>query len=181
MVGHVTMTTTLCNKPGYNVRQYLPDLYSGGYLSPAWPKVPMGEGGPPWADWQVILDLSAGSGIVSDAEVRKPYLNATRLVRFEIEDGAPIPFEVFDIAWALWKSRYIGVEKGRPAPMLIQCAAGLSRSPSVVCAILQRELDIYHKEASERVISIRDGVTFPLPLTLRSAKEWDERDRDSFR
>lgn len=163
----------LYSKNYYFVRQHLPELYTGGFLSPAWPRlVARTPDAPEFTDWSVIVDLSGSSGVVSDAEVVRPYKYAQRILRWEVDDGVPLPMELFDAVWALWTTRRLGAKDGEPTPVLIQCAAGLSRSASVCAAILQRELGISHADASARVMSTYNDVQYPLPQPLASAGNW---------
>lgn len=82
-------------------------------------------------------------------------------LRHAFDDGQPIPEGLLDAVAALVRRRR--------GPVLISCAAGVSRSASVAYAILRDESGVDHDEAL-RVVSCKGGR--PMHGTLESARRW---------
>lgn len=89
------------------------------------------------------------------------------LLRWPVPDGGGLSDVLFDAAWLA--TRGFG-------PVLISCAAGISRSVSLAYAILALELDLLHEDALARV-ALGPGEKGPAPATLASARDWVERRR----
>ena len=93
-----------------------------------------------------------------------------RLVWAPMEDGEGIAGQTLDRALSL--ARSASAER----PLLIHCQAGLSRSVSVAYGVLRILYGLSSDEALARVRGSRD-TTFPLSITLRSARTWVDRRR----
>jgi hypothetical protein len=89
------------------------------------------------------------------------------LLRWPVPDGLDLPDVLLDAAWLA--TRGFG-------PVLISCAAGISRSVSLAYAILALELDLLHEDALTRV-ALGPGEKGPAPGPLASARDWVERRR----
>lgn len=110
-------------------------------------------GSPILKPWPQILALSR-SGLVHARSYPVPP------VSMPFEDGEAVPVEVLTKAWEMWG-------KG---PLLIHCAAGLSRSASVAYALLVRG-GVPSEEALRR-IKVEGNEQYPMRKTLASAHAW---------
>jgi len=132
-----------------NLREVGPGLFVGDQYSPK-----LGR-------WAGVLDLCGGLS----ATGRHRYASAQEVISLPFMDGDAIPELTLDIAWELYR-------KARGQPVLIQCAAGLSRSTSVAYALLRRHHGFSHERALRRVqVPGREGE-YPMPRTLASARAW---------
>tara|TARA_Y100000310_G_scaffold324213_1_gene385821 strand:+ start:548 stop:913 length:366 start_codon:yes stop_codon:yes gene_type:complete len=104
--------------------------------------------------WGLIIDLF-GRSLQEDTDV---------LMQRPFEDGWPIPDGVLDDAESLVRA---SVDLGMP--VLIHCAAGVSRSVSVAYAMLRTVYGMDHDEALGRV---KVDPNYPRKETLRSAVRW---------
>lgn len=91
-------------------------------------------------------------------------LRTDALFRTSFPDGTEIQPRVF--------ARALGVYRAAQGNVLVSCAAGLSRSPSVAYAILRRALGLGHAEALDRV-SV-EGWTLAGTKPFESARAWAE-------
>jgi protein-tyrosine phosphatase len=129
------------------------NLYVGGaiaILSRASPRVA----------WWAALDLH---GVRHPEGFRREAAFSTVdvFLRRSFDDGEPIPEGLLNAVAALIQRRR--------GPVLISCAAGVSRSASVAYAILRDETGIGHDEAL-RAVSCKNGR--PHHRTLESARRW---------
>jgi hypothetical protein len=129
--------------PDANLREVAPRLYVGN---------PRGiEHPPPGGRWALVIDFC---GELERDPSR--YRRALRALSFPFKDGDPIPDGVLD--------RLQG-------PVLLHCAAGLSRSVSVAYAMIRATHNTGHREA---LALVKADPRFPLPETLGSAYDWVE-------
>lgn len=142
-----------------NLREVSSSLFVGNQSAPMFP-----------GKWGLIVDL-CGQWQID----RRPYPFGIPVLSFRLEDGNPIPDKVFEQVYD--RSR---VHLKRREPVLIHCAAGLSRSASMAYALLRVGRGMSHAAAMERVLtpaSIERG--YPMPMTIESARSWAERQRPS--
>lgn len=86
---------------------------------------------------------------------------AVRYLHFPIRDGKPIP-----VAWL--NSILTAIEENfHEGPILVHCAAGLSRSPTVVAAFLDRVGFLNFPLALHFIESIRPAIA-PSPVLVES-------------
>lgn len=140
---------------GVNLREVATNLYIGG--SDAVGRPPSGAG------WSLVVDVD-GSAFCRDRRMR--YIDVPVVLSFGFDDGDPVPRGLLDIVLPLV---YLRLDEG---PVLVHCAAGMSRSASVVYALLRRLHDLDHSEAMRRVFVTNP---WPLPNTLYSARMWVHR------
>lgn len=143
-----------------NLREVGPNLFVGSKFAPR-----LGpNGGEPKRpqDWRLVVDLCG-----AEPELHQ---GVSKLIVAAFDDATPIPDGYLnDIALAVPEYRAKG-------PVLIQCAAGLSRSASVAYALLRFLDDLSHDEARARVQT--PGVTdWPHPTVLGSARKWVRENR----
>lgn len=136
-----------------NLRRVGADLYVGGATA-------ILERPSPGRGWWGAIDLHGGRHM--EAFRREPaFGDLDRFLRAAFEDGFPVPDGVLDAAAAF--------ARRRQGPLLVCCAAGVSRSATVAYAILRAEGRAGH-DAALRAVSCANGR--PLPATLRSAEVW---------
>lgn len=149
------MTYPLLLSKQANLRQVSDRLYVGNLLSPA--------------TLSQKTDLTSFVDLCSERGVEPRERAVTRIpvvMRLPIQDGSPIPDEVIMAALCAYQ---LG------GKCLIACHAGISRSVSIAYAILRCTESLSHDEACERVFSrwTPEGrISEPLPLTIKSAREW---------
>lgn len=118
-------------------------------------------------DWSGVVDcqgpMRCGG---SDREYR--FGTLPRVIRCGFDDGGDIPSGLLDAALRLVR------EAG--GDVLVSCAAGMSRSPSVAYAILRVRYGMGHDEALARV-SLPGDNAGPSPVVLASARRWAEEQR----
>ena len=136
-----------------NLRCVGPRLYVGGATAVL-------DGPAPRREWAAAVDLHGSRH--PEAFRREPFFGALgRFLRVAFEDGAPVPEGALPAAADLYR--------GCSGPVLISCAAGVSRSASVAYGVLRAVLGLGHDEALRRV-ACPGGR--PLPATLESARRW---------
>jgi protein-tyrosine phosphatase len=97
---------------------------------------------------------------LSEAPIRRR-ANAVRYLHFPIRDARPIP-----VAWL--NSILTAIEENfREGAILVHCAAGLSRSPTVVAAFLHRVGFLDFPRALRFIENIRPAIA-PSPVLVRS-------------
>lgn len=139
-------------RPDVNLREVGPHLFVGALRSPYTTD-----------RWGVIVDLYGSSAYPQSRSCG--YATARRVVRLPFDDGLRFPSGALDqIAGAVSK-------RTADRPALIHCQAGLSRSASAAYAVLRAEEGLSHEEALKRV-RVPGREEFPMPDTLRSARQW---------
>lgn len=88
-------------------------------------------------------------------------LGAVRYMHFPVRDARPIP-----VAWLNTIVNAIE-ERFHDGPVLVHCSAGLSRSPTVVAAFLDRVGFLSFPAALGFIESIRPAIA-PSPVLVRS-------------
>ena len=150
-------TKTLDRLHPQNLREVGPNLYVGAEMSP--PVTP------DTGRWALIVDLCGSA--VDDHAVQMNYLPfADRVVSAPFLDAEPIPEGHLDEVLPR-----IVAARGR-GPVLVHCAAGLSRSASVAYVVLRSEDHLTHDEALRRVAVPGIYPHYPHPTVLRSARAW---------
>jgi hypothetical protein len=120
-----------------------------------------------WVGWVDLVEAEVRSeypALARQRDTRALSLRPEALFRTSIRDGVDIAPKVF--------ARALGAYRAAQGAVLVSCAAGLSRSPSVAYAILRRALGIGHEEAVRRV-SV-EGWTLEGTAPLASARAWAE-------
>lgn len=132
-----------------NLREVAPGLYVGGIASPGSPP-------PGFRRWATVIDMIGNSLVTSHG-----YDPKTRIFAFPMDDGEPIDPSVLDTALRECKAGHF--------PILVHCAAGLSRSASVAYGLLRTQFGCGQKLARRRITV---DPRWPLGETLASAEEW---------
>lgn len=146
----------------YNLRLVGKNLAVGAFAAPELHLMD-GRRSIPWA---CIVDLY-GSSKEYDTSHGEAYKHATVMLRFPFEDGNGFPPGALDAIKA-------AVRAGRKTgPVLIHCAAGMSRSVSAAYAMLRVLDGLSHEAALERVRD-PEQPNFPMRTTLASARRWVE-------
>ena len=143
-----------------NLREVGPNLFVGGMHAPAT------SPGPGRGHWSLILDL-----IGQHAAHPEKYAGCPHVMSVSLLDGEPIPMRLLDMFTARAATRR---EAG--TPVLVHCAAGLSRSASVAVGALVAQDRLSWPEARARV-AVVGGEDYPMPRTLISVRKWLERRR----
>ena len=135
------------------LRCVAPNLYVGGATAVL-------ERVRPNVEWWAAVDVHGPRH--SNAFRREPaYGDIARTLRYGFDDGAPVPDGLLAAVVA-----FVAPRRG---PVLISCAAGVSRSASVAYAVIRAELGVGH-DVALRLVSCPGGA--PLPVTLNSARRW---------
>lgn len=138
------------------LRCVAPNLYVGGATA-------ILERARPHVEWWAAVDVHGPRH--SNAFRREPaFSDLPRLLRCGFEDGAPVPDGLLAAVVA-----FVGPRQG---PVLISCAAGVSRSATVAYAVIRAEMGLGH-DVALRLVSCPGGG--PLPVTLQSARRWADR------
>lgn len=136
-----------------NLRRVAPGLYVGGATAVC-------ERSVRGHDWWAVVDCHGPKHTSSvQREVRFGQLD--RVIRYAFEDGSPVPEALLVAAEALYRRQ--------AGPLLISCAAGVSRSASVAYALLRVVRGLSPDEAMARVAC---AAGRPLPNTVTSAEKW---------
>lgn len=130
-------------------REVAEDLYVGAFAAPGFPPLPEKK-------WSAIVDLCGSS---------KEYLHEypVKPMSLPFEDGSAVPASTLE--------RVLALRLRTEGPLLIHCAAGLSRSASVAYGLLRIHYRLEHLEALRRV-QVCDESVYPMPETLASVVEW---------
>jgi hypothetical protein len=131
----------------FNLREVAPNLYVGSQWSLE------------CRDWRAVVDLTGSSR--SDPTA---YGRCDRLLRWTLHDGDPFPEGSL--------TAIEGFCRDRSGPILLHCAAGLSRSASAAYGILRTHHRLPPREALRR---IRVLPQFPVKETLLSVEQWVRR------
>jgi len=115
--------------------------------------------------WGLVVD-ACGSSL--DPSWEHKYLLAREVVAMPFSDGDPIPAGALDVVAPLVE-RTLAINE----PVLVHCAAGLSRSASIGYALLRRMHGLGHEDALARVYA--GDPNYPLLPTLNSARAWARR------
>ena len=94
-------------------------------------------------------------------------LHGPGVLREPVQDGKPFPPGVLDRVVA-----FVDEALRRGHPVLVQCAAGRSRSASAAYAILRALYGLSDAEALRRVETVHMGFRWPRRATLESARRW---------
>jgi len=147
-----------------NLRQVGPGLFVGdehAVEATVAPNSLLGD-----AEWYAVVDLYGSSLTPYPGSPRHlGYLGAKHVLTLPFWDGDKVPEETLDKVWNLYR-------QARGRPVLIHCAAGLSRSASVAYAILRRHHGFSHERALRRVQTPGHEHEYPLKKTLGSARAW---------
>lgn len=131
----------------WNLREVAPDIYIGGMASPLYR-----PGGVPW---DTIVD------VIGAAQDDPEYRQFRNVYSVYLEDGEPVPFEVF--------ARAVKTVRRAEGPVLIHCAMGISRSVSTAFTVLcDLNPDTDKRDIIRRIVS-PDGSA-PLKETWKSAE-----------
>ena len=142
----------------YNLREVGPDLYVGSKVAVASP--------PPRREWAAWIDVHGdelGAGFSAARETAIGKLRCPQL-RWPFHDGYPIPEGLLDAALAIYQARR--------GPVLVSCAAGISRSVSVAYALVRALERVGHQESLSRCQE--SPRVEPSPYVLESARRWVE-------
>ena len=154
----------------FNLRRVASNLYVGG--SPS------------------VTELASPRGTLLDLYGREPGYTAREVAigkmgasyRMSFPDGAEVPFEVFETAERLYRGV---VDRNFSKPLdgpddflLVSCFAGVSRSASVVYALLRRVDGLPHAEAYRRVTEESASFVSLNPLTFASARRYAESGKE---
>lgn len=138
-----------------NLRCVGRDLYVGGATA-------ILERAAPHRAWWAAVDLHGARH--GESFRREPaFGDLSRFLRASFDDGMPVPEGVLDAV--------VAFVRHRAGPVLITCAAGVSRSATVAYAVTRAELGVGH-DVALAMCSCSGGR--PLPVTLRSAQRWAE-------
>lgn len=133
-------------EPRYRLRMVAPNLYVGAVDAPLSTK------------WVGVVDLF-GSTRTTDVP-------QAQLLSLPFSDGDAFPRGALDrIERFLHYHRHYG-------PVLIHCAAGLSRSASAAIAMLMLQDGLPVEEAARRVREGTGHTQFPLATTIESSLQW---------
>lgn len=140
----------------YNLREVAPGLYVGDCDAVLYTR-----------DWGLVVDLYGSS---RSPATKARYPDNKTLCR-PMQDGDPVSPEVLDELVPKVRATVLKNE-----PVLIHCAAGLSRSASVAYGLLRVGWRLPHEEARRRVLT-PEGVAggWPLPDTFNSVRRWADR------
>lgn len=133
--------------PAMNLREVGRNLYVGAVSS-----VDV------FPEWAAVVDL-AGTSMHTPSEYNRAHV----FLRWPMVDGTSFSSGQLTAVYQVVRS---GVRRG---PVLIHCAAGLSRSVSAAYAVLRVSEGLSHDQALKRVKVHKD---YPLPDTLASARAW---------
>ncbi len=113
-------------------------------------------------DWWAVIDCH-GYREEGKRELRLGQL--PRVIRYGFNDGGAVPPDLLSAA--------VSIFDARRGPVLVSCAAGMSRSVSVAYAILRVVEGFDHEEALRRA-SLPGDNCGPAPVTLGTAKMWSD-------
>lgn len=152
--------------PKVNLRAVAPNLYISGWKAPYTVRPP---GDQPWA---AIINLSS----VQEHGVPKPPSGSVQTVYlgWYFRDGKDFPPRMLNTIEEIVRAN---IKRG---PVLIHCAAGLSRSASAAYAMLRILWGLSHDQARVvvRASPARDpNRQWPVPQTLASARAWVHKRR----
>lgn len=97
---------------------------------------------------------------LSEAPVRLQ-ANTVRYLHFPVRDGRPIPIAWLNCILTALEERF------HDGPVLVHCSAGLSRSPTVVAAFLDRVGFLSFPSALRFIENIRPAIA-PSPVLVES-------------
>lgn len=138
-----------------NLRCVAADLYVGGAIA-------VMQRPAPTRAWWAAIDLHGKRD--TDAFRRELAFGELEIfLRWPFDDGMAVPDGLLDVARSLYERRH--------GPILVSCAAGVSRSVSVAYAIVRASLGVGHDTALQMCACLGGR---PLPATLRSAERWVE-------
>ena len=137
--------------PSINLRYVGPNLLVGAYRAPA-----------EYRGYSAIIDFY-GKGSSYDE-----YPKDASILKLAFEDGDTFPPGALDAVCA-----FVTAHRGK-GPVLLHCAAGLSRSASAAYAMLRVLDGLDHADALERV-KTETNPEYPMTRTLNSARGWVQR------